>query len=65
HLALNCRSLSRSDFIMAPNGEIFILETNTLPGLTKNSLLPKAAAEAGLSFSALLDELIKLALEKD
>jgi D-alanine-D-alanine ligase len=50
---------------MAPNGEIFILETNTLPGLTKNSLLPKAAAEAGLSFSALLDELIKLALEKD
>lgn len=57
HRVLGCRSYSRSDFILA-NGTFFILETNTLPGLTSASLLPQEAATAGISFSQLLDRLI-------
>ncbi|MDR1083775.1 MAG: D-alanine--D-alanine ligase [Deltaproteobacteria bacterium] len=62
HEALGCRGLSRTDFIYSQNA-FCLLETNTLPGLTENSLLPKAALAAGLSFSALLDTLIDLALD--
>jgi D-alanine-D-alanine ligase len=63
HAALGCRGLSRSDFILS-NGEFYFLETNTLPGMTSNSLLPKAASAAGLAFPKLLDRLIDLALER-
>ena len=59
HQVLGCKGYSRTDMILKQgNGTIYVLETNTLPGLTKNSLLPKAAAEAGLSFSQLLDHII-------
>ena len=59
HQILGCRGYSRTDMILKNgNGTIYVLETNTLPGLTKNSLLPKAAAVAGLSFSQLLDHII-------
>ena len=44
--------------------ELYLLETNTIPGMTPTSLLPQAAAEAGLPFGALLDRLIELALER-
>jgi D-alanine-D-alanine ligase len=44
--------------------EIILLETNTIPGMTATSLLPQAAQAAGLTFGALLDRLIELALEK-
>jgi D-alanine-D-alanine ligase len=63
HKALGCRGLSRTDFIYS-DGVFFLLETNTLPGLTENSLLPKAALADGLSFPALLDTLIDLALKR-
>lgn len=63
HQALYCRGYSRTDMIVS-EGEIFVLETNTIPGMTETSLLPQAAAAAGLSFSALLDRLIELALER-
>jgi D-alanine-D-alanine ligase len=43
--------------------EAYVLETNTIPGMTQTSLFPQAAAAAGISFSALLDRLIALALE--
>ena len=43
--------------------EVVLLETNTIPGMTQTSLLPLAARVAGMSFSALLDRLIDLALE--
>ena len=62
HLALGCRGLSRTDFILR-GGDFHALETNTLPGLTSGSLLPKAAAAGGLTFAQLLDRLIGLALE--
>jgi D-alanine-D-alanine ligase len=63
HQALCCRGYSRTDMIVSDN-EVFVLETNTIPGMTQTSLFPQAAAVAGMSFSRLLDRLIELALEK-
>ena len=62
HQALKCRHISRVDMILADNGQIYVLEVNTMPGLTAVSLLPKSAQAAGISFSQLLDRLIKMAL---
>ncbi len=62
HRALCCKGYSRTDMIVSGN-DIYLLETNTIPGMTKTSLLPQAAEAAGVSFSALLDRLIELALE--
>jgi D-alanine-D-alanine ligase len=62
HQALCCRGYSRTDMIVT-DGEIYLLETNTIPGMTQTSLFPQAAAAAGISFSSLLDRLIELALE--
>jgi len=62
HRALQLRGYSRTDMIIS-NDDIFVLETNTIPGMTPTSLLPQAAAAAGLDFSALLDRLIELARE--
>ncbi|MDY0040714.1 MAG: D-alanine--D-alanine ligase, partial [Desulforhabdus sp.] len=62
HQALHCRGYSRTDMIVSED-EIYVLETNTIPGMTQTSLFPQAAAAAGVSFSALLDRLIELALE--
>ena len=64
HQALRCRGYSRTDMIVEDD-EAYVLETNTIPGMTATSLYPQAAAAAGISFSALLDKLIELALEKD
>ena len=62
HRALGLRGYSRTDMIIR-NGEILVLETNTIPGMTKNSLLPKAASQAGIEFSCLLDLLIEMAFQ--
>jgi D-alanine-D-alanine ligase len=62
HRALFCRGYSRTD-MMLRGREIFVLETNTIPGMTATSLLPQAARSAGISFSRLLDRLIELSLE--
>jgi D-alanine-D-alanine ligase len=51
--------------MIACDDEVYILETNTIPGMTATSLFPQAAAAAGIGFSELLDRLIELALEKD
>lgn len=62
HRALKCRVWSRTDMIV--QGEkIYLLETNTVPGMTETSLVPLAARAANLSFSQLLDRLIELSLE--
>jgi D-alanine-D-alanine ligase len=63
HRALFCKGYSRTDMMVDKDG-IWILETNTIPGMVPTSLLPQAANAAGISFSALLDRLIDLALEK-
>lgn len=62
HQALGCRGYSRTDMMMDQKGRIFILETNTLPGLTQASLLPKSAAAVGMDYSALLSHLIREAM---
>jgi D-alanine-D-alanine ligase len=62
HRALFCRGYSRTD-MMLRGREIFILETNTIPGMTATSLLPRAARTAGIDFGCLLDRLITLSLE--
>lgn len=68
HLVLGCRGLSRTDMIIekspirqAQGGKIYVLETNTMPGMTSESLFPKSAKTAGLNFSKLLDKLIEFA----
>jgi D-alanine-D-alanine ligase len=63
HQALYCRGYSRTDMIVSGES-IFVLETNTIPGMTQTSLFPQAAAAAGMDFPALLDRLIELALER-
>jgi D-alanine-D-alanine ligase len=62
HRALECRGLSRVDMILTPDRGSVVLEVNTLPGMTVNSLLPKAARAAGIPFGELLDRLVRLAL---
>lgn len=61
HEALDLRHYSRSDFIVTPRG-IYYLETNTLPGLTEESLLPKSLAAVGVTFPDFLEHLVDLAV---
>jgi D-alanine-D-alanine ligase len=59
--ALGCHGLGRVDFRMAPDGELYVLEVNTIPGFTETSLLPKAAQAAGISFSNLCGRIMETA----
>ena len=61
--SLGCRHFGRVDMILSDSGKSYVLEINTLPGLTTHSLLPKAAARAGLSNSQLCTKIIEAALE--
>lgn len=65
HGILNLRHYSRSDFIVTPKRGIYFLETNTLPGLTNESLLPKALATDGSSLQEFLRHIIQLARKDD
>jgi len=58
HKALGCCYVSRVDFRVDPAGQPYILEVNTVPGMTETSLLPRAAGEAGISY----DELVEMIL---
>jgi D-alanine-D-alanine ligase len=60
---LNCRGYARVDFRMDRKGSLYCLEVNTLPGMTKTSLVPKAAKAAGISFDELIDKILNLALK--
>jgi len=64
HRALGCCDFSRVDLRVDPDGQPFVLEVNTIPGLTDHSLLPKAAARAGLSFAELCEAMVRYALVK-
>jgi len=64
HRALGCRDLSRVDIRMDPNGGMFVLEVNTLPGMTERSLLPKAAMAQGLEFEILCSRLLEMAIKR-
>jgi len=59
HRALGCSGGSRSDVILTPSGDVYLLETNTLPGMTESSLLPKIAAGRGIDFPGLCERLLQ------
>jgi len=63
HKALYCNGYSRTDMILAQK-KIYVLETNTIPGMTPASLLPLAARTAGITFDKLLDKLIELGIAR-
>lgn len=63
HQALGCQGFSRTDIIWTEKGPV-VLEVNTIPGMTPNSLLPRSARAAGIEFSALVDRLVRLALRR-
>jgi D-alanine-D-alanine ligase len=62
--AIGGRDFARVDVMVRANGEPVMLEVNTLPGMTETSLLPKAAAAAGISYEELCQRMIDLALKR-
>lgn len=63
HEALRLRGYSRTDMMMAKDDSLYLLETNTIPGMTATSLMPQAAAAHGLSFAQFLERLVELGME--
>jgi D-alanine-D-alanine ligase len=61
HKIAGCRHYSRTDMIIDKHNNIYVLETNTLPGMTDESLFPKSAKAAGISMQELCERLINLA----
>lgn len=59
HEILGCKNISRTDVILSEKGTIFVLETNTLPGMTKTSFIPQQALAHGLSMKSLVSILLK------
>ena len=64
HDALMIDAYSRADFIMDESGEMYCIEVNTLPGMTPTSLIPQMAAQQGMDFGALCEEIIRVSMEK-
>jgi D-alanine-D-alanine ligase len=59
HMALGCSGATRVDLIVDREGNPFVLEVNTIPGMTETSLLPKIAQQAGLEFPALIEAMLE------
>ena len=64
HEALGCRDVSRVDIFLSEHGEPQVLEVNTIPGFTSHSLVPKAAARAGLDMARLCERIATMALSR-
>ncbi|MCL2842981.1 MAG: D-alanine--D-alanine ligase [Oscillospiraceae bacterium] len=64
HQVLRLEVYSRTDFILTPEGDLYCLESNTLPGMTPTSLLPQEAKAAGIDFGALCETIIAVSMEK-
>jgi D-alanine-D-alanine ligase len=64
HKALGCRDYSRVDILLDANNLPWVLEVNTLPGMTSHSLLPQAAKAVGKSYTQLCEEMLRLSLER-
>jgi len=64
HGSLGLEVYSRVDFILSPKGAPYVLEVNTIPGMTEASLLPEAAAVAGISYGELCERIIELSLAR-
>jgi D-alanine-D-alanine ligase len=63
--AVGARDFGRVDVMLNAESEPYVLEVNTLPGMTETSLLPKAAAVAGMNFNALCQRMLELALRRN
>lgn len=61
--AIGCKGFARIDYIIDKEGNPFVLEINTIPGMTEMSLVPDAARAAGINFEELVDKIVKLGLE--
>ena len=64
HRALGLEVYSRVDILLRADGSLCVLETNTIPGMTETSLLPKAAAAVGMTFLGLCEEIARLSLHR-
>ncbi|PJA33850.1 MAG: hypothetical protein CO184_00935 [Candidatus Zambryskibacteria bacterium CG_4_9_14_3_um_filter_40_16] len=65
HRSLGLRHYSNADFIVHPTRGIFLIEVNSLPGITENSILPKSLEVSGISLSDFIDHILKLSLKKN
>ncbi len=65
HCALECRGFSRVDFRLGEDGTPYVLEVNTIPGMTPTSDLPMAAAAAGITFDQLVEQMLQTAFSKE
>lgn len=64
HSVMGCQHISRTDFMINSDGELFALDCNTIPGLTDQSLFPKAAKQAGMSWEELVETFVTLSSAK-
>jgi D-alanine-D-alanine ligase len=64
HKLCGCRDMSRTDIIIDQTGQLYVLETNTIPGLTNQSLMPKAAATIDIDMPKLCDRLVQATLAR-
>lgn len=65
HKSLGCRGATRVDTMIDASGVPYVLEVNTIPGMTETSLLPKIAKKAGMDFPELIEEILKEAIERE
>lgn len=63
HEVMRCKGVTRTDMIMNASQKIFVLEVNTIPGMTETSLIPMAAKAAGIKFRDLVVKMLELAIE--
>ncbi len=59
-----CEGAVRVDFRVTPRGRPYVLEINTIPGMTETSLLPMAAAQAGIDYDVLTERILESALRR-
>ena len=64
YIALGCEGAARVDFRITPRGKPYVLEINTVPGMTETSLLPMAAAQAGIDYDSLVERILQSALDR-
>ena len=62
--AVGCEGLARVDVFVTPTGEVVVNEINTMPGFTPFSMYPRMWQASGVTYPELVDELIRLALER-
>lgn len=65
HRTLRCEGASRVDVIFTPRLQVYVLEVNTIPGMTERSLLPRAAAAEGITYPQLCDQLVRMAFTRE